>query len=155
MKLPRKILIAILLTAFLVAVFAFWYSRSPERIVEIIRDFDPADLKSLNFISKINRWGADAIPMLENFVKSESLSERLALVLSLSELLKKDESLATSVVQFLVQLKNEEDDNLRMLIGAELISLGKKEGIPTLISCLESEEPALFEESGKLVKEKE
>lgn len=133
--------------------FLFWYFKRPERINELVKSFNFNDYQSFYSLSKISSWEKEALPVLEPFLESESVSERWASVFALSEISKENETLKDVIIPVLRQLKQDKDDNIRMLVGATLISLGEKEGIPILISCLKSKEIVHFSESTELVKD--
>ena len=154
MKRLKVIGIIIFGVALLAAILC--YLNRPERVISLAvkkLDFSNSQSSYVVLVSKITNLGEGAIPVLVRLIKSESTIERWTAIVSLSNILKEKEDLTDTIIPIFKQSIDDKDDNLRMLIGAELISWGEIEGIPILISCLNSEEAIYFSQPQELVKE--
>lgn len=155
MKYFKKIGISLLAILVIVIIFVIWNSNKTERkILSIVNNFDFNNPESVNSISEISKLREKAIPALQDLINSQSSSERYVSVIAMSGILTDNENLSKTITSILKQNKDEKDDNLRMLVGVTLLSFGEKEGIPILISCLDSKENVRFSEPPELVKER-
>ena len=151
MEYRKKLEICAVVIVIVAGIFSFQNYRKNKMIETTISNFNLNNIQNLASLSKIidlvdiSSW----IGMADN----ESASDRWAGIYSLFELLKKDESLKETLIPIFKEHKESEDDNIRMLAGAGLVHLGKKEGILVLISCLESEEVVYFSQPPESLKE--
>jgi len=110
-----------------------------ERINSIIDGFDFNNPQSFYAVSEIPKMGKETLPYLREMINSESIYERWAAVLSLSALLRENPDLKNDILPSLKKVLEDKNDTLKMLAGAQLLFFGRKEGIPVLISLLNSD----------------
>ncbi|MBD3207854.1 MAG: hypothetical protein GF370_00140 [Candidatus Nealsonbacteria bacterium] len=125
-----------------------------EQIFSIIAGFDFSDPQSFTTVSEIDSLGEQSVPVLQELLNSNSLSDRWAAIILLPRFAKNNEDLRPGVIEGLQKTVDDENDTLRMLTGAQLLSLGEKQGIPVLISCLDSTAATHFGEPPELVKDR-
>ncbi|MBZ9572477.1 HEAT repeat domain-containing protein [Patescibacteria group bacterium] len=154
-KLMRLIIILIIVGG----IIWWWAYKRPKEAIKsqinsVIAGFDFNNPQSFYSVSEISEIGKEAIPILQEMINSDSISERWAAIISLPGILRDNEDLKDTIIPSLKQRIDDEDDTLKMLVGAQLVSFGEKEGIPVLISCLGSEEITHFGAPPELVKER-
>ncbi len=126
-----------------------------DQIFSIISDFNFNDPKSFYSISDIGDLGGEeTLVVLQELIKSKSVSDRWAAIVLLPKILKNNDSFKEEVFSSLRYGLNDENDTLKMLTGAQLISLGEKDGLPALISSLNSNKTTHFGEPPELVKDR-
>ncbi len=126
-----------------------------DEIFSIISTIDLKDPKNFYSIPEIEKLGEKHISILQELIESKSVSERWAAVVLLPIVLRENKKATNEIViPALKKRIGEENDSLRMLVGAQLVSLGEKEGLKVLISCLDSERPTNFGQSLEFVKDR-
>lgn len=163
MKKYKTIEIILIILFILLLCFGAWnyFFQKPkeettikDQIFSIIAGFDFSDPESFTAVSEINDLGEESVPVLQELIKSESISNRWAAIILLPRFVENNPELKPTVVNSLQETVDDENDTLRMLTGAQLLSLGEKQGIPILMSCLSSTEATHFGEPPELVKER-
>ncbi len=160
----KKIIFFIIFILLTFSVFFVWQkSQKPQieeesvrdQIFSVISDFDFNDPKSFYSIADIEDLGGEeTLIVLQDLIKSKSVSERWAAIVLLPKILKNNDLLREEVISNLRYGLNDENDTLKMLASAQLLSLGEKDGLPVLISSLNSEETTHFGEPPELVKDR-
>ncbi len=160
----KKVIFFIIFILIVLSVIFVWQkSQKPQieeesvrdQIFSVISDFDFNDPKSFYSISDIGDLGGEeTLIVLQDLIKSKSVSERWAAIVLLPKILGNNNSLKEEVLSSLKYGLKDENDTLKMLAGAQLISLGEKEGLPALISSLNSKETTHFGEPPELVKDR-
>jgi hypothetical protein len=157
-----KKLILLIVVVFIMAsgIFILWESKEPkiegtvkDKIFSVIAEFNLSNPENFYSVAKIEEFGDNTLYILQDLIKSKSTPERWAAVVLLPKLLKNDENLRNDIISTLKETVDDKDDNLRMLTGIQLVFYGEKEGIPVLISCLDSEETTHFGQPPELIKE--
>ncbi|MFO7773024.1 MAG: hypothetical protein R6V59_03650 [Dehalococcoidia bacterium] len=115
-----------------------------KQIQSVVAGFDFNNPRSFHSVAEIADLGEDTIPIVKEMANSDSLFDRWAAIIALSTLLRKNQNLREEILPVFEKVLEDENENLRLVAGAELVSLGDKEGIPTLISLLESERITSF-----------
>ncbi len=157
---PIEAALALLLIA--AVIFGVWHSRKarPEeetvkdKIFSVLAGFDFRDPQSFSSISQIEGLGEKTVPVLQDLLESESISERWAAIILLPRFAAQNEELAPDVIAGLRKTMNDPDDTLGMLSAVQLASLGEKEGIRALIDSLSSEETTHFGNPPEMVRER-
>jgi hypothetical protein len=158
-----KKIILIIIVALIIGggTFVWWESKEPQteetikdKIFSVIAGFDFTDPNSFHSVSGVSELGDKSVSILKDLIKSKNISERWAAVILLPQLLRDDKISREDVVPSLKETANDSDDTLKMLTGVQLASLGEKEGIKILISCLDSEQTTHFGEPPELVKDR-
>jgi len=131
------------------SIFIFWLNyketnATKKRIRSLIANFNSHNPRSFYSVSEIAEIGEKTLPYLQEMIKSNSLEERWAAVISLSTLLRKNPQLENTILPLLKQILKDKNATLKMLAAAQLLSFGEKNGIPVLISSLKSKEITIF-----------
>jgi len=161
-KVLETILVGLLTIVICVGVWhIFIFQPEPEeeetvkdKIFSIIAGFDFTRPQTFSAVSEINELGVESVPILQELIKSNSLSDRWAAIILLPGFADHNPELRPTIIASLQETADDQNDTLRMLTGAQLLFLGEKQGIPVLISCLDSTEATHFGEPPELVKER-
>jgi HEAT repeat protein len=157
---PIEVILALLLIT--AVIFGIWHSRRAKPAEETVKDkifsvlagFDFRDPQSFSSISQIEELGEKTVPVLQDLLESESISERWAAIILLPRFAAQNEELVPDVVAGLKETLDDSDATLRMLSAVQLASLGEKEGIRVLIDSLSSEESTHFGSPPELIRER-
>ena len=154
--------IELVVTISLIAGFAFMATQGLKKQAPTIRDQirsilsgpDFKTLENLYNVYKIAEFGEESIPELKELLNSDVILERWAAIVSLTSLLKENPTLEENIMPSLRQALEDENDTIKMFTAYQLLSLGKKDGFPVLISLLESEETAFLSDPPEQIKDR-
>lgn len=118
--------------------------RIESKINEVVNNFDGNDPRTYSSIEDVIKIGPDAIPNLETLILSGYVEERWLAVVSLSGIARENPGLTYRITNILKGTLHDNNDTIKLITAAELISLGEKEGVPVLIELLAADSITLF-----------